>query len=153
MPLLTSTLTDGLMAIDANAPPKDIPETAQKWADAWGGYVAGCTQLSPAAPPAMKQAFKNAIASAFAPVPVPLVFMTALEGAMRAGWAVATVIPPLVSITPAPAPFAATGVPAVVAGLASPSKRTGREALATAIHTWTLTHIVQGPSGPSGPVS
>jgi hypothetical protein len=141
------------MAIDDPNPPKDEAGTAGKWADAWGSYVDGCVQLAPGASQLMKQSFKGVMMSAFAPVPVPIVFMLALEGAMRAGWASAIAMPPLLSIIPAPAPFAPMGLAAVTAGLASDKKKTGREILATAIHTWTTTHIVVGPTGPVGPVS
>ena len=153
MPLSASTLTDGLMAIDDPNPPKDIAGTAGKWADAWGDYVGGCVQLAPGAALLMKQSFKGVILSAFAPVTVPIVFMLALEGAMRAGWGSAIALPPLLSFIPAPSPFAPTGLAAVAAGLASKQRRTGREILATAIHVWTITHIVVGPTGPVGPVS
>lgn len=153
MPLDPSKLTDELVAIDESGPPKDIPAAIEKWADAWAAYVKGATRITPASATPMRSAFKSAMAAAFIPAPVPITFPTFLEAAMRAGWAAAITTPPGVSITPAPAPFAPTALAAMVAGLASPDKKVGRAALAAVIHTWTITHIVVGPDGPSGPVA
>jgi hypothetical protein len=153
MPLLPSTLTDELMKLDSPNPPQDKPGAADKWATAWGNYVSGCVQLLPGAALLMQQTFKGVISSAFEPGPAPITFFLALEGAMRAGWASAIALPPLLSFIPAPAPFAPLGLACVAVGLATDQKNPPRAALATAIHTWTSTIIVVGPTGPVGPVA
>lgn len=161
MPLLPTTLSDALTQIDADGGPADIPTAAQKWTDAWWKYAAGMIYFNPASLDASKQlatvAFQAALLPGFAPIPVPLAFFTTLELAMRAGWAAvsspASLMTPVLSLTPAPAPFAPLGVAVVPVGLASPSKSPPRVLLATLIHTWTITIIAVGGSGPIGPIS
>lgn len=154
MPLDPSQLKSELMNIQDDNGPKDESAAADRWTKAWKTYAAGMIYLAPGAAEVMAQSFRGVIAAAFVPVPAPIVFFTALEGAMRAGWASAILTPPLISLTPAPSPFAPVGLAATVAlGLASKTKDPPCGALATAIHTWTITHIAVGPSGPVGPIS
>jgi hypothetical protein len=159
MPLLPTTLAEGLISLDV-APSKDTPSAAQQWAEVWWSYASGMVYLNPATLVASKAlavpAFAGLLLPGMAPVPVPGVFFLALEGAMRTAWATlgtpVSLIPPLLSITPAPIPFAPLGLTTVPIGLASPDKFPVRTLMATLIHTWTITHIVVGPSGPVGPM-
>lgn len=154
MPLDPSSLKTELMNIQDDQGPKDEAAAAERWTKAWKTYAGGMIYLAPGAAELMAQSFKGVISSAFAPVPVPIVFFLALEGAMRAGWASAILTPPLISLIPAPVPFAPIGLAATVSlGLASDKKDPPCGALATAIHTWTITHIAVGPTGPVGPIS
>jgi hypothetical protein len=161
MPLLPTTLTDALTAIDDNGGPADTFAAAQKWSEAWWKYAAGMVYLNPGSLTASQQlatsAFQGVILAGFAPIPAPIAFFSVLDLAMRAGWASvsspASLLTPVLSLTPAPLPFGPLGVTVVPVGLASPSKSPPRTLLATLIHTWTITIIAVGMSGPIGPIS
>lgn len=160
MPLLPTTLVTGLNNLESPEPPKNTVETAQRWTDLWWDYASGCIYLFPASLVASKalatSVFRPLISVALLPCPIPLTFFLGLEGAMRAAWATlstpVSLTPPLLSITPAPIPFAPLGLAMIPVGMLSPTKQPPRVLLAALIHTWTITHIVVGPSGPVGPM-
>jgi hypothetical protein len=161
MPLLPSTLSSGLIKLDdpSGPNPKNIPAVAQAWFNLWWDYAQNMTYLVPGGGgrPLVESSFKSILMGGLSPVPVPITFFVALGTAMLAAWATlgtpATLTPPIVSLIPQPVPFAPAGVAIVPIGMASKDKKLPRAALATLIHTWTITAQAVGPSGPVGPIS
>lgn len=160
MPLLPTTLAKGLMELDEPTPPSDPASTALKWFEAWWAYASGMSYLNPATTEAARNLvqgpFVGILTPACVPNPVPGVFFLGLEGAMRVSWLAlgtpATLLPTVLSIIPAPVPFAPMGLAVVPVGLASPSKHPPRLMLATTLHAWTLTHTLATPSGTPVPM-
>lgn len=163
MPLDPITLTNKLLALDEGQGLSDIPSTAKAWADAWWGYASGMVYLNPASLLASQQlatsAFMGVIVSGLSPGPVPITFIAALEGAMRAGWGSlstpASLIPPVISLIPSPVPFIPLGMQIVPVGMAAQDKTAVRAMLAGLIHGWTITHITVSsivPPGTLGPI-
>lgn len=147
MPLNPVTLTDALINLDAGA--QDVTSAALAWAEAWWEYASGMTYLNPGTLVASQALAVPAFMGAIVPGLVfgqPPVFFGALELAMRTGWAAlgtpVSLLPTYLSITPAPAPFAPTGLTVVSVGMAAPAKEPVRAMLATLIDTWTRTHLV-----------
>jgi hypothetical protein len=161
MPLLPNILQAELVKLDAqNGPnPKNTQETAQAWFNAWWAYAQNMTYLVPGGGgrALVESTFKATLMGGLEPIPVPLPFFLALGGAMMAAWSTlgtpASLTPPILSLSPQPAPFAPIGVAVVPVGLASQEKQAPRAMLAGLIHTWTITAQAVGPSGPVGPIS
>jgi hypothetical protein len=161
MPLLPSVLEAELMNIDAEGGPnpKDKPAVAQAWFNAWWKYAQNMTYLTPGGGgrALVESSFKGILMGGLEPIPVPMPFFLALGSAMLAAWGTlgtpATLLPPILSLIPQPAPFAPIGVAVVPVGLASKEKQPPRAMLATLIHTWTITAQAVGPTGPVGPIS
>lgn len=158
MPLLLPPLfADVLNRIDEPSPPTTAIEAAQRWTDAWWQFAEGMSYLNPATLVASKasatSAFLGVITGAFTPQADATPFLWALEGAMRAGWATLSsplsLLPPFISITPAPAPFAPLAAYIPTVGVNSLSKVTSRLQLATIIYTWTLTNLAVTPTSTS----
>jgi hypothetical protein len=161
MPLLPNILQAELVKLDADGGPnpKNTQETAQAWFNAWWTYAQNMTYLVPggAGRALVESSFKGLLMGGLEPIPVPLPFFMALGGAMMAAWGTlsspASLIPPILSLVPQPAPFGPMGVAVVPVGMASNEKQAPRAMLATLIHTWTITAQAVGPSGPIGPIS
>jgi len=160
MALALPDLVDGLIRLDEPTPPAGPPEAAERWFRAFWAHAQGMQHLNPATLEAAKGAaqgvFLPALAPAFVVSPVPLPFLTALEGALRAAWAVlstpAFLLPTYASGVPAPAPLAPLLLAVVPVGLPSPSKRPPRAMMAGIIHSWTLTHTVVPVAPPNTPI-
>lgn len=159
MPLLPPVLAQGLIKLDEPSAPQSPSEVAQKWFDAWWAYASGMVFLNPGtlagAKATVQGLFIGILTPGAIPNPVPLTFFLALEGAMRASWAVLGtplfLTPPLLAAIPAPVPLTPLLLAVVPVGLVSPIKPPPRILMATIIDVWTRTHIVNGPSGPVGP--
>lgn len=161
MPLNPATLAQKLIAIDdESTAPRDIPSTAQAWADAWWAFASGMTYFNPAS----LEVAKGLAVSAFLPIITPgLVFgppgtfFLALDGAMSAAWLAAgnmtTLTPPVQVLAPVPGTLGGMVLPQVPTWLAAKDKRLPRTQLAAAIYGWSLTVQAIGPSGPIGPIS
>jgi hypothetical protein len=153
MPLRPDLLLDGLLKLDTPNPPRTAAEAAQRWFDAWWGYAQNATPLTPggAGKSAVQPLFVTTLTVACVPVPVPPIFFAALEVALRAAWLVLAVPPfpmlPITTFTPAPSPLLPLVIPSVAIGLASSLKEPGRIALATGIHTWTISMQAVSPAG------
>jgi hypothetical protein len=161
VPLLPSVLQDELMKLDSSSGPnpKNKPEAAAAWFNAWWAYAQNMTYLIPggAGRVLVEGSFKGILLAGLEPVPAPMPFLSALGGAMLAAWGTlgtpVTLTPPILSLIPQPIPFAPLALPVIAAGMAASDKTVPRAMLATIIHTWTITAQAVGPSGPVGPIS
>jgi hypothetical protein len=161
MPLLPNVLQEELMKIDdpSGPNPKNKAEVAQAWFDAWWKYAQNMTYLIPggAGRVLVESSFKGILMGGLEPLPVPLPFFLALGGAMMAAWGTLgtplTLMPPVLSLIPQPAPFAPMGLAVVPVGIVSSTKQVPRAMLAGLIHGWTITAQAVGPAGPLGPLS
>lgn len=139
--------------------PKNKQQVAQAWFDAWWAYAQNMTYLTPGGggKSLVESSFKGILMGGLEPGPVPMPFFLALGGAMMAAWGTlgtpATLLPPILSLIPQPAPFAPMGVAVVPVGIASKNKQAPRAMLAGLIHGWTITAQAVGPTGPVGPIS
>lgn len=157
MALNPQTLIDELMKLDEPCPPNPA-SAAQRWFDAWWKYAKNMSHLNQGMDALAQGVFVPALLPGLIQAnPLP-VFFAQLEAAMRATWtALGTPVglkqdlPPApgqfqrLSIIPAPAPFVPLGVATVAIGMAikdSSGKNVQRKALGTAIHGWTMTHMV-----------
>lgn len=133
MPLSKSDFADGLKAIKF---PESAAEAAGKWGDAWDKYITNCLQIAVSA--GGVSAFKGLMMSAFDPTDDKTAFVSKLEKAMTVGL-LAVVLKPTYGVTliPAPAPLSASLSPA-------DNDSDPRDALATAVHSWTITWIATG---------
>jgi hypothetical protein len=161
VPLLPNILEQELVKLDASGGPnpKDKQQAAQAWFNVWWTYAQNMTYLIPGGGgrALVESSFKGILMGALEPVPVPVVFFTALGNAMLAAWGTlgtpATLTPPILSLIPQPAPFGPMGLAIVSMGLASKEPKPPRAMLAGLIHTWTITAQAVGPTGPVGPIS
>jgi hypothetical protein len=158
MPLLPNVLEAQLKQLDTKKL-DTVEKTAQAWFDAWWAYAQNMTYLVPGGGGRVlvEQSFKGILMGGLQPIPVPITFFTMLGNAMLASWASlgtpATLIPPILSLIPQPAPFGPMGVGVVPVGLATKEQGPPKQMLATLIHTWTITAQAVGPTGPVGPIS
>lgn len=133
MALSKSDFADGLKAIKF---PESAAEAASKWADAWDKYISKCTQIAVAT--GGVSAFKGLMMTAFDPTDSKTAFVSKLEKAMTAGLLAVTLIPQYgTTLIPAPLPLMASLSPA-------DNDSDPRDALATAVHTWTITWTATG---------
>lgn len=158
MPLLPNILEAELKKLD-DQKLDDMEKTAQAWFNAWWAYAQNMTYLMPGGGgrALVEQSFKGILMGGLSPIPVPITFFTMLGNAMMASWATlgtpATLMPPILSLIPQPAPFGPMGVGVVPVGLASKDKGPPKATLAALIHAWTITGQAVGPTGPVGPLS
>jgi hypothetical protein len=160
MPLLPTTLTNGLLNLDIPSPPPDATTAAQRWFDAWWAYASGMVFLNPgtlaAARSAAQGPFLGILTGVCVPLPVPGTFFLALESAMRAAWLTlatpAFLTPPVVTATPSPLVLAPLMIGIVPVGLVSPTPQPSRILLSTLIDAWTRGYIamtaIPAPAGP-----
>lgn len=161
MPLLPSVLEAELVKLDSSGGPnpKSKPEAAAAWFNAWWAYAQNMTYLIPggAGRPLVEGSFIGILLPSLEPGPAPMPFLTALGTAMLSAWSTLgtplTLVPPILSLIPQPAPFAPMALPVVALGLASSDKQPPRAMMASLIHAWTITAQAVGPSGPVGPIS
>lgn len=133
MALSKSDFADGLKAIKF---PDSAAAAASAWADAWDKYISKCTQIAVAT--GGVSAFKGLMMTAFDPTDDKTAFVTKLEKAMTLGLLAVTLIPQYgVTLIPAPAPLSATLSPA-------DNDSDPRDALASAVHLWTITWTATG---------
>lgn len=159
MPLDPAVLLEQLIRLDEDGGAQDAFTAAQRWALAWKLYAQGMIYLAPGAAELMASSFQTALLPGVVPPYTtprdPTIFYNALEAAMRSGWASAILVPPVISLSPAPASFAFPAIAeTVVFGLGSQEKFPPRSALVRVIHTWTLTHLTVTATPPYtiGPV-
>lgn len=161
MPLLPNVLQAELMKLDdkSGPNPKNKQETAQAWFDAWWKYAQNMTYLTPGGggKALVESSFKGILMGGLEPSMDPTSFFNQLGVAMLASWGTlgtpASLMPPILSLIPQPAPFGPMGLAIVPIGMASSDKQAPRAMLATLIHTWTITAQAVGPTGPVGPIS